>query len=58
MIDLGASFHITAQYDYFTSYINGDYGHVRMGNEEASRVMGIGDISWKPVLVVSYSLNM
>ena len=44
VIDSGASFHITAHRDYFTSYINGDYGHVRMGNEGPSKIVGIGDI--------------
>ena len=40
----GASFHVTAYRDYFTFYVNGDYGHVRMGNEGAYKIVGIGDI--------------
>ena len=41
VIDSGASFHVTAYHDYFTSYINDDYGHVWMGNEGASKIVGI-----------------
>ena len=43
VIDLGASFH-TAHCDYFTSYVNGDYGHIRIGNERASKIVSIRDI--------------
>ena len=38
VIDSGASFHVTAYLDYFTSYVNGDYGHVRMRNEGFPRL--------------------
>ena len=44
MIDSGASFHVTPHRDYFTSYANGNYGHVWLGNEGASKIVGIGDI--------------
>ena len=44
VIDLGVSFHVIAHCDYITSYINGDYNHVRMRNEEASEIVGIRDI--------------
>ena len=44
VIDSGASLYITAHRDYFTSYINGDYGHVWMGNEGASKIVGMRDI--------------
>ena len=44
VIDSGASFYVTAHLDYFTSYINDDYSHVRMGNEGAFKIVGIGDI--------------
>ena len=32
---------ITSYRDYFTSSINCNYGHVRMGNEGASKIVGI-----------------
>lgn len=43
MIDFGALFHFTSHIDFFSSYKNGDYGLVLMGNSETSRIVGIGD---------------
>ena len=36
VIDSGASFHVTSLVDFFTTYTEGDYGFVRMGNEGLS----------------------
>ena len=47
VIDSGASFHVIAHCDYFKSYVNGGYGYVRMGNEGASKIVGIRDIFLK-----------
>ena len=47
MIDSGDLFYDTAHCDYFTSYVNGDYDHVQMGNEGPSKIVGIGDICLK-----------
>ena len=58
MIVSGASFHVTAHRDYFTFYVNGDYGHVRIGNEGASKILGMEIFAWQLVLAVSYSLRM
>ena len=44
VIDLGASFHVTAHRDYLTSYVNGDYDLGRMRNEGASKIVCIRDI--------------
>ena len=44
VIDSGASFHVTSNCDFFTSYASGDFGYVRMGNDGASKIVGIGDI--------------
>ena len=44
VIDSGASFHVTSRVDFFTSYTEGDYGCVRMGNEGLSKIIGIGNI--------------
>ena len=41
VIDLGTLFHVTVHCHYFISYVNSDYGHVRMGNEGASKIVGI-----------------
>ena len=43
IIGTSALFHVTAHYNYFTSYVNGDYGYVRIGNEGASKIEGTGD---------------
>ena len=41
VIDLGASLHVTVHHDYFTSYVNSDYDHVRIGNDVASKIVSI-----------------
>ena len=45
MVDTGASFHVTSRKDIFSSYIAGDFGSVRMGNDGASKIIGMGDVS-------------
>ena len=44
VVDFGASFHATSHRDFFFSYITGDFGNVRMGNNGVSKIVGIGDI--------------
>ncbi|KAI5312739.1 hypothetical protein L3X38_041913 [Prunus dulcis] len=44
-VDFGASFNVTSWRDFFTSYTNGDFGNVRMGNDKLSKIVGSGDIS-------------
>ena len=44
VIDSGASFHVTSRVDFFTSYTEGDYGCVRMGNKGLSKIIGMGNI--------------
>ncbi|KAF7129820.1 hypothetical protein RHSIM_Rhsim10G0014000 [Rhododendron simsii] len=44
VIDFGASFHVTSRADFFTSYNEGDFGCVRMGNEGLSKIVGMGNI--------------
>ena len=36
VIDSGALFYVTNQYNYFASYVNGDYDYVRIRNKHAS----------------------
>ena len=38
------SYHVTPRRDFYTSYITGDFGQVRIGNQGIARVVGIGDI--------------
>ncbi|KAI5338837.1 hypothetical protein L3X38_018109 [Prunus dulcis] len=45
IVDSGVSFHVTSRRDFFTSYTNGDFGNVRMGNDKLSKIVGRGDIS-------------
>ncbi|VFR03144.1 unnamed protein product [Cuscuta campestris] len=44
VIDSGASYHITSHREYFSSYTSGDFGHVRMGNDGSSKIIGMGDV--------------
>ena len=47
VINSGASFHVTAHRDNFTSYANGDYDRIWMGNEGAFKIVGKWDICFK-----------
>ena len=44
VVDSGASFHITSRKDIFSSYVIGDFGLVRIGNDGASKIIGMGDV--------------
>ena len=44
MVDSGASYHLTPDRKCFSSYRAGDHGVVKMGNEGACRIVGIGDV--------------
>ena len=44
VIDSGASFHITPSKDYFSIYSAGDYGSVKMGDDGACKITGIGSV--------------
>lgn len=44
IIDSGASFHVTPHGSLFSSYQSGDFGTVKMGNQDKSKIVGIGDI--------------
>ena len=44
MIDTGASYHLTTKKEYFSTYTSGNFGCVRMGNDGASKIIGIRDI--------------
>ena len=64
IVDSGASFHVTPYGNYFSSYQNGDFRIVKMGNQVTSKIVGIGDITMttntgcKLVLNVRHVLNM
>ena len=44
VFDTGASLHVTPRKEYFTSYTSGDFGVLKMGNDDLSKVIGIGDV--------------
>jgi len=44
VVDTATSFHITPHRDFFSSYISGNFGWVRMGNEAKCEIVGMGDI--------------
>ncbi|KAK0604498.1 hypothetical protein LWI29_016259 [Acer saccharum] len=44
VVDSGASYHVTSHRDYFSSYIGGQFGHVKMGNDVECKVVGMGDV--------------
>jgi transposase InsO family protein len=44
IVDSGASFHLTPKRECFSSYIAGDYGYVRMGNDGECKIVGIGNV--------------
>ena len=44
IIDTTASYHVTPNKEFFTSYMPGDFGTVKMGNTSYSKIVGIGDV--------------
>ncbi|KAL4379562.1 hypothetical protein GQ457_02G035640 [Hibiscus cannabinus] len=47
IVDSGASFHVTPHGDFFSTYQPGDFGAVKMGNQETSKIVGIGNVFLK-----------
>ena len=44
IIDTTASYHVTPNKEFFTSYRPGDFGTVKMGNTSYSKIVGNGDV--------------
>ena len=44
IVDSGVSFHLTPKRECLTSYTTGDYNYVKMGNEDASKIIGVGKV--------------
>jgi transposase InsO family protein len=42
--DSGATIHATSHREYFTNYTPGDYGVVKMGNNDRAAIIGSGDV--------------
>ncbi|KAL4324380.1 hypothetical protein GQ457_11G032480 [Hibiscus cannabinus] len=47
IVNSGASFHVTPHGDFFSTYQTGDFGVVKMGNQETSKIVGIGNVILK-----------
>ena len=45
--DTGAAIHVTSRRDLFATYTVGEFGSLRMGNNDVSKVVGMGDICLK-----------
>ena len=44
VVDSGASYHLSLDRKCFSTYKAEDHGFVKMGNEGACRIVGIGDV--------------
>ena len=58
VIDYGASFRVTSRADFFTSYSQGEFGNVSMGNEDVSKLSAWVTFSWKQILDANCCLEM
>ncbi|KAH9314411.1 hypothetical protein KI387_023038, partial [Taxus chinensis] len=47
VLDSGASFHATPHKHYFTDFVQGDFGHVYLGDDEPCRIVGKGCVRVK-----------
>ena len=47
IMDSGASFHVTPHREWFTSYDAKRTGRVRLGNDHACEIKGVGDVKLK-----------
>ena len=53
VVDTVASYHATPNIELFKTYKVGDFGCVKMEKTTSSNIVGIGDISYKPMWVTS-----
>ena len=44
VVDSGASYHVTSRRDVFSTYRDGEFGNVKMGNNAECKIVGIGDV--------------
>jgi len=42
-----ASFHATPNRKYFKGYVQGDFGHVYLGDDEPCKIFGMGKVQIK-----------
>ncbi|KAK4415231.1 Retrovirus-related Pol polyprotein from transposon TNT 1-94 [Sesamum alatum] len=44
IVDSGAPFHVTPHQEFFSSYQDGDFGTVKMGNQISTKIVGMGNV--------------
>ncbi|GKV38176.1 hypothetical protein SLEP1_g46114 [Rubroshorea leprosula] len=44
VVDTAASYHVTPNRDWFSSYKEGDFGYLKMGNRSEAKIVGVGDV--------------
>ncbi|GKV52757.1 hypothetical protein SLEP1_g59325 [Rubroshorea leprosula] len=44
VVDTVASYHVTPNRDWFSSYKEGDFGSLKMGNRSEAKIVGVGDV--------------
>lgn len=57
VVDSGAASHVTSRKEFFSSYTQGDFGTLSMGNETVSRVAGVGTICLETSIGTKLVLN-
>ena len=49
--DSGATIHATSHREFFTNYSAGDFGVVKMGNNDRAKIIGRGDVHLETEMV-------
>ena len=45
VVDSEASFHATPDSKHFNDYVQGDFGHVHLGDDKPCKIVGMGKVS-------------
>ena len=57
IIDSGATLHVIARREFFTSYTPGDFGVLKMGNDGVSKVIRVGDVCLQTNMRIQFLLR-
>jgi len=44
VVDSGASFHATPHRKHFLYYVQGDFGHIQLGDDAQCKIVGMGKL--------------
>jgi len=44
VVDSGVSFHATPDRKHFHDYVQGDFGHVHLGDDKPCKIVGMGKV--------------